>query len=36
MVCLLCSPAFDCVTGQVILMDGGQVIPRGMTFTENG
>jgi NAD(P)-dependent dehydrogenase (short-subunit alcohol dehydrogenase family) len=36
MVCLLCSPAFDTVTGQVILMDGGQVIPRGMTFAENG
>ena len=35
MVCLLCSPAFDSVTGQVILMDGGQVIPRGMIFAEN-
>lgn len=32
MVCLLCSPAFDTVTGQVIVMDGGQTIPRGMTF----
>jgi len=32
MVCLLCSPAFDNVTGQVILMDGGQTIPRGLTF----
>ena len=32
MVCLLCSPVFDTVTGQVIIMDGGQTIPRGMTF----
>jgi NAD(P)-dependent dehydrogenase (short-subunit alcohol dehydrogenase family) len=32
MVCLLCSPAFDLVTGQVIVMDGGQTLPRGMTF----
>jgi NAD(P)-dependent dehydrogenase (short-subunit alcohol dehydrogenase family) len=32
MVCLLCSPAFDIVTGQVIVMDGGQAIPRGITF----
>lgn len=32
MVCLLCSPTFDPVTGQVIRMDGGQTIPRGMTF----
>jgi NAD(P)-dependent dehydrogenase (short-subunit alcohol dehydrogenase family) len=32
MVCLLCSPSFDSVTGQVIVMDGGQTIPRGMTF----
>jgi NAD(P)-dependent dehydrogenase (short-subunit alcohol dehydrogenase family) len=32
MVCLLCTPEFDTVTGQVILMDGGQTIPRGMTF----
>jgi NAD(P)-dependent dehydrogenase (short-subunit alcohol dehydrogenase family) len=29
MVCLLCSPAFDSVTGQVIVMDGGQTLPRG-------
>jgi NAD(P)-dependent dehydrogenase (short-subunit alcohol dehydrogenase family) len=28
MVCLLCSPAFDSVTGQTIVMDGGQTIPR--------
>jgi NAD(P)-dependent dehydrogenase (short-subunit alcohol dehydrogenase family) len=30
MVCLLCSSAFDTVTGQVIVMDGGQTLPRGM------
>ncbi len=35
MVCLLCSPAFDAVTGQVILMDGGQTIPRGLIFENN-
>jgi NAD(P)-dependent dehydrogenase (short-subunit alcohol dehydrogenase family) len=35
MVCLLCSPAFDIVTGQVIVMDGGQAIPRGATFADN-
>jgi NAD(P)-dependent dehydrogenase (short-subunit alcohol dehydrogenase family) len=28
MVCLLCSPAFDMVTGQAIVMDGGQTLPR--------
>jgi NAD(P)-dependent dehydrogenase (short-subunit alcohol dehydrogenase family) len=28
MVRLLCSPAFDMVTGQVIVMDGGQTLPR--------
>jgi NAD(P)-dependent dehydrogenase (short-subunit alcohol dehydrogenase family) len=32
MVCLLCAPEFNTVTGQVIVMDGGQTIPRGMTF----
>ena len=36
MVCLLCSPAFDTVTGQVIVMDGGQTIPRGMTHENIG
>jgi 3-oxoacyl-[acyl-carrier protein] reductase len=35
MVLLLCSPAFDSVTGQVIVMDGGQTLPRGMTFDNN-
>lgn len=35
MVCLLCSPAFDMVTGQVIIMDGGQAIPRGITFVSD-
>jgi 3-oxoacyl-[acyl-carrier protein] reductase len=35
MVCLLCSPAFDTVTGQVIIMDGGQVIPRGITIAND-
>jgi NAD(P)-dependent dehydrogenase (short-subunit alcohol dehydrogenase family) len=34
MVCLICSPSFDTVTGQVIVMDGGQTIPRGMTFED--
>ena len=34
MVCLLCSPAFDAVTGQVIVMDGGQTISRGMIFDD--
>jgi NAD(P)-dependent dehydrogenase (short-subunit alcohol dehydrogenase family) len=28
MVCLLCTPAFDIVTGQTIVMDGGRSIPR--------
>jgi NAD(P)-dependent dehydrogenase (short-subunit alcohol dehydrogenase family) len=28
MVCLLCSPAFDFVTGQAIVMDGGRTIFR--------
>jgi 3-oxoacyl-[acyl-carrier protein] reductase len=28
MVCLLCSPAFDFVTGQTIIMDGGRTIRR--------
>lgn len=28
MVCLLCAPAFDIVTGQMIVMDGGRSIPR--------
>jgi NAD(P)-dependent dehydrogenase (short-subunit alcohol dehydrogenase family) len=28
MVCLLCSPAFDFVTGQTIVMDGGRTIRR--------
>jgi NAD(P)-dependent dehydrogenase (short-subunit alcohol dehydrogenase family) len=28
MVCLLCTPAFDSVTGQTIVMDGGHRIPR--------
>ena len=28
MVCLLCSPAFDIVTGQTIVMDGGRTLPR--------
>ncbi len=28
MVCLLCSPAFDFVTGQTIVMDGGRTIFR--------
>ena len=27
-VCLLCSPAFDMVTGQTIVMDGGRSIPQ--------
>lgn len=36
MVCLLCTPAFDILTGQVIVMDGGQAIPRGMTFVSDG
>jgi NAD(P)-dependent dehydrogenase (short-subunit alcohol dehydrogenase family) len=27
MVALLCSPAFDCVTGRAIVMDGGRAIP---------
>ena len=35
MVCMLCSSAFDTVTGQVIIMDGGQVIPRGITFAND-
>jgi NAD(P)-dependent dehydrogenase (short-subunit alcohol dehydrogenase family) len=35
MVCLFCSPAFATVTGQTIIMDGGQTIPRGMTFEDN-
>jgi len=28
MVCALCTPRFDMVTGQTILMDGGRSIPR--------
>lgn len=28
MVCLLCTPTFDMVTGQTIVMDGGRSIPR--------
>ena len=28
MVCLLCSPEFDIVTGQTLVMDGGRSIPR--------
>jgi NAD(P)-dependent dehydrogenase (short-subunit alcohol dehydrogenase family) len=28
MVCLLCTSAFDSVTGQTIVMDGGRTIPR--------
>jgi hypothetical protein len=28
MVVRLCSPEFDFVTGQAIVMDGGRVIPR--------
>ncbi len=28
MVCLLCTPTFDIVTGQTIVMDGGRSIPR--------
>ena len=28
MVCLLCTPAFDSVTGHTIVMDGGRNIPR--------
>ncbi len=28
MVCLLCTPAFDFVTGQTIVMDGGRSLPR--------
>jgi len=28
MVCLLCTPVFDIVTGQTIVMDGGRTIPR--------
>ena len=28
MVCLLCTPAFDMVTGQTIVMDGGRSLPR--------
>lgn len=28
MVCLLCTPAFDMLTGQTIVMDGGRSIPR--------
>ena len=27
-VCQLCSPAFDMVTGQTIVMDGGRTIPQ--------
>ena len=28
MVCLLCTPAFDIMTGHTIVMDGGRSIPR--------
>lgn len=28
MACLLCTSVFDSVTGQTIVMDGGQSIPR--------
>lgn len=28
MVCLLCTPAFDIVVGQTLVMDGGRSIPR--------
>ena len=28
MICLLCTPAFDIVTGQTLVMDGGRAIPR--------
>ncbi len=28
MVCLLCTPAFDTITGQTLVMDGGRTIPR--------
>jgi len=28
MVCLLCTPTFDMVTGQTIVLDGGRTIPR--------
>jgi NAD(P)-dependent dehydrogenase (short-subunit alcohol dehydrogenase family) len=28
MVCLLCQPGFDIVTGQTLVMDGGRSIPR--------
>ncbi len=28
MVCLLCTSAFDIMTGQTIVLDGGRSIPR--------
>jgi NAD(P)-dependent dehydrogenase (short-subunit alcohol dehydrogenase family) len=28
MVCLLCGPAFEMMTGQTLVMDGGRTIPR--------
>ncbi|HZO87656.1 MAG TPA: SDR family oxidoreductase [Chthonomonadaceae bacterium] len=36
MVCLLCTPAFDIVTGHTIVMDGGRSIPRIAMGPETG